>query len=174
MQRIINVTDGDFRVLVQAGLQTGARYMEISRLRVSDFHSDAGTVHVRKSKSGKTRHVLTEEGQAFFAGLAAGRAPNAPLLGREWRPDEQCPLMKDACARGHIEGATFHTLRHTWASLSVMNGTPLMVVAKNLGHVDALVEQHYGHLAPSYVADAVRAGAPRFGIATDDKVVGLR
>jgi hypothetical protein len=35
-----------------------------------------------------------------------------------------------------------------------MNGVPLMVVAKNLGHADTrMVEKHYGHLAPSYVAD---------------------
>jgi integrase len=58
----------------------------------------------------------------------------------------------------------FHGLRHTWASHAVMNGVPLMVVAKNLGHSDTrMVEKHYGHLAPSYVADAIRAGAPRFG-----------
>ena len=36
-----------------------------------------------------------------------------------------------------------------------LNGVPLMVVAKNLGHTDArMVEKHYGHLAPRYVADA--------------------
>jgi len=39
-----------------------------------------------------------------------------------------------------------------------------MVVARNLGHADTrMVERHYGHLAPSYVADAVRMSAPRFG-----------
>jgi hypothetical protein len=28
------------------------------------------------------------------------------------------------------------------------------VVAKNLGHADTrMVEKHYGHLAPSYIAD---------------------
>jgi len=37
-----------------------------------------------------------------------------------------------------------------------------------------MVEQHYGHLAPSYVAEAIRAGAPRFGTAAQSKVVGLR
>jgi integrase len=175
-QRLVNASEGDFRTLVQAGMQTGARYAELARLRVSDYHAESGTVHIRKSKSGKTRHIfLTEEGQAFFASLAAGRPGSAPLLGREWRPDEQCPLMREACARARIDKATFHTLRHTWASLSVMAGVPLMVVAKNLGHVDTrMVEQHYGHLAPSYVADAIRAGAPRFGIAPDDKVVDIR
>jgi hypothetical protein len=30
---------------------------------------------------------------------------------------------------------------------------------------------HYGHLAQSYVADAIRAAAPRFGIEPDNKVV---
>ena len=46
-----------------------------------------------------------------------------------------------------------------------LNGAPLMVVAKNPGHTNTrMVEKHYGHLAPGYVADAVRAGAPKFGI----------
>jgi integrase len=62
-------------------------------------------------------------------------------------------------------------MRHTWASLAVMNGAPLMVLARNLGHSDTrMVERHYGHLAPSYVADAIRAAAPRFGIALSNVV----
>ena len=53
--------------------------------------------------------------------------------------------------------------RHTWASLTIMAGAPLMVVAINLGHRDTrMVEKHYGRLAPSYIADAIRSGAPRF------------
>jgi hypothetical protein len=57
-----------------------------------------------------------------------------------------------------------------------MNGVPLMVVAKNLGHADTrMVEKHYGHLADSYVADAIRAGAPRYGVDTaETKVVPIR
>jgi hypothetical protein len=33
-----------------------------------------------------------------------------------------------------------------------------------------MVEKHYGHLAPSYIADAIRAGAPRFGFKPDPKL----
>jgi hypothetical protein len=52
---------------------------------------------------------------------------------------------------------------------------PLMVVARNLGHSDTrMVEKHYGHLAPSYVSDAVRAHAPRFGITASSNVKNLR
>ena len=55
-----------------------------------------------------------------------------------------------------------------------MNGVPLLVVARNLGHVDSrMVERHYGHLAPNYVADAIRAGAPKYGFKSDPKVATL-
>ena len=55
-----------------------------------------------------------------------------------------------------------------------MAGAPLMVVARNLGHADTrMVERHYGHLAPSYIADAIRAAAPKFGIKPDRKVVSI-
>jgi hypothetical protein len=58
---------------------------------------------------------------------------------------------------------SFHALRHTWASLAVMGGVPLLVVAKNLGHVDTrMVEKHYGHLAlPSApLPETTGPGAP--------------
>jgi integrase len=82
-----------------------------------------------------------------------------------WNASEQSRPMKEACEHGKITPRlSFHILRHSWASLAVMAGVPLLVVAKNLGHADTrMVEKHYGHLAPSYIADAIRAGAPRFG-----------
>jgi hypothetical protein len=37
----------------------------------------------------------------------------------------------------------------------------LKVVARNLGHADTpMVEKHYGHLATSYVREAIRAALP--------------
>jgi integrase len=67
----------------------------------------------------------------------------------------------------------FHQLRRTWASLAVMAGVPLMVVGRNLGHVNT-VEKHYGHLSVSYVTEAIRAGAPRYGAEPTNGVVPLR
>jgi integrase len=175
-RRLIGACDSDddlqdLAELVQGGLHTGARYSELARLGTPDFNPDVGTVAVRKSKSGKPRHVvLTEEGRAFFADLVR-RAGNRQLLfvradGEPWRKSSQARPMKAACAAaGIVPAAGFHILRHTWASHAVMNGVPLLVVARNLGHKDTrMVEKHYGHLAPSYEADAIRAGAPRFGV----------
>jgi hypothetical protein len=81
--------------------------------------------------------------------------------------------MGEACKCAKIEPEiSFHVLGHTWASLAVMAGVPLMVVARNLGHTDTrMVEKHYGHLAPSYIVDAIRTSGPNFGIEADAVVV---
>jgi integrase len=180
-RRLINAADPDFRALVLAALQTGARYGELAALRVAHFNADAGTVAVAQSKSGKPRHiVLTEEGASHFAQLCTGRAGPERLLvkasGQSWEKSHQMRPMQDAVARAKITPPiSFHGMRHTYASLAVMNGVPLLVVAKNLGHTDTrMVEKHYGHLAPSYVADAIRAGAPRFASSKPSKVAPMR
>jgi integrase len=179
-QRLIDACDPEFRPLVEAALQTGCRYGELCRLEAQDFNADAGTIAVRKSKTGKPRHVvLAEEGQELFKQLTAGRSGHALLFsrpdGEPFGKSNQAERMREACQRAKIvPRPSFHSLRHTWASLAVMNGVPLLVCAKNLGHRDSrMVEQHYGHLAPSYVADAIRAGAPRFGTAKPTNVTPL-
>ncbi|MDE2582744.1 MAG: site-specific integrase [Rhodospirillales bacterium] len=178
--RLLNAADPEFRPLAQAALLTGCRFGELAALAVGDFNPDAGTLHIRTSKSGKARHVvLTEEGTVFFRSLAAGRPAAAIMLpkagGSRWNKSHQTRPMKEACQRAKIEPpANFHALRHTWASLAVMGGAPLLVIAKNLGHSDTrMVERHYGHMAPSYVADAIRAAVPTFGIKADGNVVGI-
>jgi hypothetical protein len=55
-----------------------------------------------------------------------------------------------------------------------MNGVPLLVVATNMGHKDTrMVEKFYGHLAPSHIADEIRAKAPKFGFKPDPKIKTL-
>jgi integrase len=179
-QRLLNVCEPEFRNLVRAALLTGCRYGELCRLVVADFNPDAGTLAILRSKSGKSRHVvLTEEGAAFFAAMCVGRAGDAVLLpkrnGKSWGPSHQIPLMVQACARAKITPAvTFHGLRHTFASLTVMAGAPLVVVAEALGHADVkMVVKHYSHLSKTYVADEIRRAAPRFGFEADPKVKRL-
>jgi integrase len=174
-KRLINASDPEFRPMVQAALLTGGRYGQIAQLTVNDFNADAGTVRMRTRKGDgteKVHHVhMTTEGIRFFEAACAKRAGADDLLfvksdGSPWLKSHQRRPIEEASARAKIDPpANFHVARHTWASHAVMNGVPLLVVAKNLGHADTrMVEKHYGHLAPSYVADAIRAGAPRFGI----------
>jgi integrase len=167
-KRLLNACDPDFRNLVRAALETGARYGELTRMKVEDYNPDVGTVAIRVSKTDEPRHiVLTTDGDAFFRDMCSGRSGLIFLRadGGKWGPSHQDRRIKVACRRAHIDPPiSFHGMRHTWASLCVMAGMPLMVVAKNLGHADTkMVEKHYGHLAPSYVAETIRAKAPRFG-----------
>lgn len=86
--------------------------------------------------------------------------------GAHWKRSQQTFWMAKACVGGRIDlPIGFHGLRHTWASLAVMAGMPLMAVARALGHADTrMVERHYGHLAPDFINQAIRANAPKFGI----------
>jgi integrase len=179
-RRLINAAQGEFRDLVRAALLTGMRFGELAALQCRDFNPDTGTLHVRTSKSGHGRHVvLTDEGIGLFGGLAAGQPGSEFMLrranGSHWRASSYDWELKIACRHAGIRpGINFHQLRHTYASLSVMAGAPLLVVAKNLGHTDTrMVERHYGHLSESYFADQVRATAPRFGIVESTNVAPI-
>jgi integrase len=49
-KRLVDVCDSNFRPLVEAALQTGARYGQLAQLIVADFNPDVGTVRVRTRK----------------------------------------------------------------------------------------------------------------------------
>jgi integrase len=171
-KRLLNACghDTDIGRLVTAGLLTGCRYGELGRLVVEDFHAKAGTIQVRVSKSSKPRHVaLTVEGQQFFARQCLNKRSGDVLLpfkDRRWSKSDQERPMLEACKAARLTGVSFHILRHTYASRLVMRGVPLAVVAAQLGHSSiAMVERHYGHLAPNYVSETVRAAFGELGIA---------
>ena len=170
-RRIVNASDGAFRNIVKGALVTGCRYGELTRMRAGDFNAEAGTITVRESKSGKPRHVvLTEEGHALFAEWTAGRTGRELVFlrddGKAWGPSHQQRPLDAASARAKVEpAATFHILRHTYASALAMKGVPMGVIAAQLGHADTrMTERHYAHLSPGYVADTIRAALPALGI----------
>jgi integrase len=179
-RRLLNTCDEDFRKIVEAALLTGARYGELAAMIVSDFNPDSGTVHIRTSKAGKARHVvLNDEGRALFERLTTGRAGDHLIFtkadGTMWGKSHQHRRLKAASERAKILSALdFHSLRHSWASLTIMAGAPLLVVAQNLGHADTrMVERHYGHLAQSFVAETIRRTAPTFGASSANDVVPI-
>jgi integrase len=177
--RLINAADekSGFRDLLRAALATGARYGELCALKVRDFAHDK--IAIRQSKSGKPRHVvLSSEGVELFEQLTAGRAGDEVMIlhyGCEpWRKDMQLTSMRRVCVAAKIPYVNFHQLRHSWATLAVMAGMPLQLVAHNLGHKDTtMVERHYGHVVESYRDTMIRDTAPTFGMVTPSTVTPL-
>lgn len=170
-QRLLNACQGNFRDLVLAALSTGCRYGELTNMKAGHFlPGNGGAIHVIESKSGKGRMVaLNAEGVALFTRLTAGKKHNDLIFVRDdggaWGPSHQKRRLEDANRVACIEpAATFHILRHTYASALAMQGVPMGVIAAQLGHADTrMTERHYAHFAPNYVADTVRAALPNMG-----------
>ncbi len=167
--RLQNSCGPDLRLLVRGALETGCRYGELTRMKASDFNSDAGTVTVRESKGGKVRHVhLTVTGQDFYDELVSDKTRSEFIFlkssGKPWGESHQGRPMREACGRANISPpVSFKALRTTYGSLLAGEGVPLQVIASALGHADTrITEKHYAHLAPSFVADTIRANLPTF------------
>jgi integrase len=178
--RLVNACKGNFRDLVRGALVTGCRYGELGRLRVGDFSREAGTVHVRLTKAGKARHVaLNDEGRHLFERLTAGRNRGDLVFvrddGEKWGPSHQQRPIEEASSVAKLDpSATFHILRHTYASALAARGVSMRVIADQLGHADTrMTERHYAHLAPSHVADTIRAALPGFGIDERSNIIPL-
>lgn len=178
--RLVNACAEPLRSLVRGALLTGARYSELARLKVVDIDLDARTAAVREAKGGKPRHiVLTDEATALFRSLTHGKDGSALVFARDdggpWKPAQQTRPLAEACAAAKIVPAIgFHVLRHTHASTLAMAGVPMGVIAAQLGHADTrITEKHYAHLAPSYVADTIRAAFPKLGIVPESNVKEL-
>lgn len=179
--RLTNACGHDMRQMVTGALLTGCRYGELSRLKCDDFDPDSDTLYIATSKSGKPRHiVLTDEGTEFFTQATAGRPKDEVVFKRStggaWGNAHQYRPLKEACERAEISpAASFHVLRHSYASRLAMNGVPMKVVAEQLGHVDTrITEKHYAHLADSYKADTVRAAFGSLGLVKPGKVKPLK
>jgi integrase len=173
---LVNCCEGDFRDLFQAALLTGCRYGELARLRTVDFDAKNASLHIRESKSGRPRHVpLTALGVKFFKSIRA-RVEHGALMftkgGKPWEGNDNAYYMQKALKKAGLDGQgiCFHTARHSYASTLITAGVPLAYVAKALGHTTLkMVEKHYGHLAESDFAKAIRENLPDFGIEVDGK-----
>ena len=85
-------------------------------------------------------------------------------IGTHWRPSNMRRAFQALALGAGIEGVTFHTLRHTCASLMAMQGVPITSISAQLGHASsAITYAIYAHVLPgmqheaaSRVASALR------------------
>ena len=179
-RRLMNACADDMRMIATGALLSGARYGELAALTVANFNTDSGTLHIQRSKSGKPRYiVLTDEGRTFFADMVTGKKGDTLIFlrasGAKWKHADQYRPIQDACKAANIFPAIgFHILRHTYGSRLAMQGVPMAVIAAQLGHADTrMTEKHYAHLAPSYVAETVRAAFTDMGLNKENKIQTL-
>jgi integrase len=178
-RRLINCCDGAFRHLVTAALITGARPPhELCTLRVRDFRADLGTLSIRDGKTGPRDIVLTEEAIGYFKEISAGRAPDALLLpkdgGSSWGKSHHIRPMRKAVSKAKLpKDCTIYSLRHTYASQSILAGMNLKLLAENMGTSIRMLEDHYGKFIAASRRKLVEESAFKLGLEPSKKVVAL-
>jgi len=148
-----------FDVAIHTGMRKGNQFtVEWSQV---DFPAE--TIHLDETKNG-TSHTVHLNPTALES-LKALRAAyehrklqfptlffdkqNTPIHDpREW--------FKVSCEEAGIEGVTWHTLRHTFASRLVMAGVDLRTVQVLMNHKTIAMTARYAHLAPEHLKEAVK------------------
>ena len=146
--------------IIRLLLLTGCRRNEILALRWSEVHPDA--LALADSKTGPRKVPLNSEAKALLARQPRGQSHFVfPSPRGSDRPRASDLLLWNTVRReAGIEDVFLHTLRHTFASHAVMQGVPVPVVSRLLGHTNAQMTLRYAHLADRDVqAAAERIGA---------------
>ena len=153
------------RDTIEVTLYTGLRAGEIFSLQQSSLDIQNKYVHVFDTKSSLNRSVHLNTPALEI--LQRHVCLNRPYL---FFNDQTCSpirfvsrIFTSAVERAGLNPpdvdrrnkVVFHTLRHTFASWLVQDGTPLAVVAQLLGHANIRMTMRYAHLAPGQGYSAV-------------------
>jgi len=144
-------------VLVLMALTTGARKGELMGLRWADVDLQRAEATVGRTKNGDPRVLPLVP--AVVAELERFKgAPTALVFAAPRAKDKPCtfePKYLAALQAARIRGVTFHTLRHSCASMLARNGATLLEIADLLGHRQLQMTKRYSHLATSHKAALV-------------------
>ena len=131
--------------IIRLLLVTGCRKNEIIRLRKREVADNC--LRLIDSKTGPRTVFLNAEARAIIKRRMAADGeflfPSPQNPGRPLCDD--LPLWYAVRKEAGIEDVRIHDLRHTFASHAVMQGTPLLVVARLLGHSRTTMTMRYAH-----------------------------
>ena len=145
--------------IVRLLLLTGCRKGEIMGLRWSEDRD--GMLALADSKTGPRIVPLSSRARAILDRQPRGESPfvfPSPLDPARPRGPELRFWYRIRREAG-IEDVRLHDLRHTMASHAVMNGVPVPVVSRLLGHSNVQMTLRYAHLADR----DIEAAAERLG-----------
>lgn len=155
-----------WRVMIFVAARTGLRFSELVALQWEDIDLNGCVLCVRYArveghlgtpKNGKIRYVpFTTDVRNALLCLTRINSLVFHYNGRPIVYETAYSAIERACARVGVERASWHTLRHTYASHLVSEGAPLQAVKELLGHATMSMTLRYAHLAPSALASTVQ------------------
>ena len=144
--------------IIRLLLLTGCRSGEMLKLRWREVEDD--TLELEDSKTGPRQVLLSPEARAIIEQQPRSGSPwvfPSPVNPARARVD--LSLWKRVRKLAGIEDVRLHDLRHTFASQAAMQGIPLPVVARLLGHAQVQMTLRYAHVSDR----DVEAAADRIG-----------
>ena len=140
--------------IIRLLLLTGCRRSEIVRLRWSEVDRDK--LVLADSKTGPRTVTLNTQARRILERRPRGASPFVfPSPRDPARPrSRNLAFWYRARHEAGIEDVRLHDLRHTHASHAVMNGVPVPVVARLLGHSDVRTTLRYAHLGDREIEQA--------------------
>jgi integrase len=138
---------------------TGMRRDEVRDLRWEQVDWHQGVLRLPDSKTGKRDIVVSDEVMALLGKI--GQMKGHPRRGLVVcsRTGNKLYSLGDSWRRvremAGLPNVRLHDLRHSVASDAIMNGVPLEVVGKMLGHKNYRTTQRYAHIADTALRDAV-------------------
>lgn len=153
IEKIIAATENPkYRLMISLGYACGLRVSEVVSLKIKDLNIDELVVHVKDAKGKKDRiSVLPEKLQDDLRNLIAGK--NAEELvfasnrGGKLTTTSLQKMFRQSLAKAKImTPATFHSLRHSFATHLLENGVDVRYVQELLGHANIRTTQIYTHV----------------------------
>ena len=148
-------------------IDMGLRFGEVAGLTWGCVDQDQGILRILKSKKGKDRYVpMTRRVKKMFDGLEPGLPKDLVFPTRGGKRLTQIPssfvrAVEDAGLNDGVEDkkmrASFHSLRHTYASRMVQAGVDLYRVQRLLGHSTPVMTARYSKLADDDLKKAVES-----------------
>ena len=145
--------------IIRLLLLTGCRLGEILHLRRDEVDGD--TLRLRDSKTGPKAVYLSKAAQRILARQPRAASPYVfPSPLDDTRPrSAHLSLWKLVRRRAELDDVRLHDCRHTFASQAVLQGVPIPVVARLLGHRNVSMTLRYAHVRdPEVEAAAERIG----------------
>ena len=140
--------------IIRLLLLTGCRRSEILRLRWSEVDRDR--LVLADGKTGPRIVPLNTPARRILERRPRGGSPfvfSSPR-NRALPRSRNLAFWDRARREAGIEDVRLHDLRHTHASHAVMNGVPVPVVARLLGHSDVRTTLRYAHLGDREIEQA--------------------
>lgn len=153
---------------LDVALNTGMRKSEQFSITWDQVDFAQKYVHLSTTKNGSDRYVsLNSEALRTLKALKETHARlNLPADSTLFVSGQMKPMSDPrewfaaACEEANIQGVTWHTLRHTFASRLVMAGVDLKTVQELMGHKTIAMTARYAHLSPAHKLSALERLVP--------------